>query len=147
MSKQHFILDIVKRGAINGIAFTCLWSSWAYFVNSGHGHEAALKSAITQASFTIINAFLFSIVMEFMFSYSKGKQQQLVLAFLLPNSITTAVLYAVHWSRETPNIGATILPSIIVVAVFSLTYVLVIGPRKNQQNDKDHEVYPVTDQP
>ena len=130
MNKHYSVLNIIKRGALTGVFFTCVWSGWAYFANAEYGHAVALKSAVTQASFTIVNAFAFTVVMEFMFAYSKGNIQRLLLAFLLPNSITTIVLYSMHWYRDTPNIMITILPSIIVVAALSLIYVLVIGPKK-----------------
>jgi len=131
MENHYSILNILKRGALTGTIFTCIWATWAYFANIEHGHAIVLKSAITQASFTIVNAFVFTVLMEFMFAYSKGKIQRLMLAFLLPNTMTASVLYSMHWYRDTPNILVTVLPSIFVIATLSLIYVLVVGPKKH----------------
>jgi hypothetical protein len=38
-----------------------------------------------------------------------------------------------NWSRETPNIIVTILPSLIIMTAFSLLYVLVLGPKKEME--------------
>lgn len=130
MNENYTPKKILMRGLLSGLFFTALWSSWAYYANSTHGAEAAKKAAITQGSFTIINAFLFTVIMEYMFSIGKTTLMRVLLAFVLPNSIVAVVLTSLHYYRGTPNVLATVSPSLIIVAVLSLGYVLVVGPRK-----------------
>jgi len=130
MNENYTLKKILIRGALSGLFFTALWSSWAYYANLAHGTAAAQKAAITQGSFTIINAFLFTVIMEYMFSIGKTFFMRLLLAFVLPNAIVAVVLTSLHHYRGTPNVLATVTPSITIVAVLSLGYVLVVGPRK-----------------
>lgn len=133
MHENFTLKKILGRGLLSGLFFTALWSGWAYYVNFSHGAAAAQKAAITQGSFTIINASVFTIVMEYMFSVGKTLFMRLLLAFLLPNGIVAVILTSLHYYRGTPNVLATVSPSLIIVAVLSLIYVLVIGPRKMAQ--------------
>lgn len=130
MLENYTVKKILIRGFLSGMFFTALWSSWAYYANFGYGALAAQKAAITQGSFTIINAFLFTVIMEYMFSIGKTRLARLLLAFVLPNSIVMVVLTSLHYYRGTPNVLATVSPSLIIVALLSLAYVLVVGPRK-----------------
>lgn len=133
MNDNYTLKKILMRGLLSGLFFTALWSSWAYYANLAHGAAAARKAAITQGSFTIINAFLFTVIMEYMFSIGKTTLMRVILAFVLPNSIVAVVLTSLHYYRGTPNVVATVSPSLIIVAVLSLGYVLVVGPRKLKQ--------------
>ncbi|MBL8019143.1 MAG: hypothetical protein JNM27_05725 [Leptospirales bacterium] len=133
MHENFTVKKILARGLLSGLFFTALWSTWAYYANLSHGAAAAQKAAITQGSFTIINAAVFTIVMEYMFSVGKTVLMRLLLAFLLPNGIVAVILTSLHYYRGTPNVLATVSPSLIIVAALSLIYVLVIGPRKMAQ--------------
>lgn len=130
MNENYTLKKILLRGLVSGLIFTVLWSSWAYYANSGSGPAAAEKAAITQGSFTIINAFLFTVIMEYLFSVGKSPMMRFLLAFLLPNAIVIVVLSSIHYYRGTPNVFITVAPSLTIVAALSLAYVLVVGPRK-----------------
>jgi len=93
-----------------------------------------------QGSFTIINAFAFTVVMEYMFSIGKTVFVRLLLAFALPNAIVTVILTSLHCYRGTPNVLATVSPSLIIVAVLSLIYVLIVGTRKMRQGQSGEAV-------
>lgn len=134
--QDYTLKKILIRGLLSGAFFTALWSAWAYYANLGHGVAAAQKAAITQGSFTIINAFVFTVVMEYMFSAAKTAVSRLLMAFVLPNSVVVVVLTSLHYFRGTPNIASTVAPSLIIVALLSLIYVLVIGPRKLKSQAK-----------
>ncbi len=130
MNENYTLKKILIRGILSGLFFTALWSSWAYYANMAYGVEAARKAAITQGSFTIVNAFLFTVIMEYMFSIGKTAFTRLLLAFVLPNSIVAVVLTSLHYYRGTPNVLTTVAPSLVIVAALSLGYVLIVGPRK-----------------
>ncbi len=130
MNANYTLKRILMRGLLSGLIFTTLWSSWAYYANSGAGSAAAEKAAVTQGSFTIINAFLFTVIMEYLFFIGRSPLMRFLLAFALPNSIVIVVLSSIHYFRGTPNVLATVAPSLTIVAALSLVYVLVVGPRK-----------------
>ncbi len=130
MLENYTFKKILTRGLISGTVFTILWSSWAYYANLQHGAAAAQRAAITQGTFTIINAFVYTIVMEYMFARGNSKLTRFLLAFVLPNLVVTILLTRLHALRGTPNILATVSPSLAIVYSLSLVYVLVIGPRK-----------------
>jgi hypothetical protein len=98
-----------------------------------HGAHAAQRAAITQASFTIINAFVYTVFMEYMFAKGGSRSSRFLMAFVVPNLVVTGLLTQLHVYRETPNVLATIAPSLSIVYALSLFYVLVVGPRKLQE--------------
>lgn len=130
MEENYSFKKIFIRGIISGIVFTALWSTWAYYANLAHRAELAKKASITQGSFTIINAFIYTILVEYLFSIGKTKFVRIVLAFVLPNILVTILLTSLHHLRGTPNVLATVTPSLTIIYALSLIYVLVIGPRK-----------------
>lgn len=127
---EFSIASIIKRGALNGIVFALLWASWAYYINRTSGDAAAFRAAVTQASFTIVNAFVYSVLMEYLFSLSNNKTTQFILAWIIPNTLVTVLLVSIHHLRGTPEIFATVAPPLAVVFALSAAYTFLIGPRK-----------------
>lgn len=123
------IKNILIRGSRNGLIFTTLWASWAYYVNSSSGAELAMKAAITQGCFTMINGFIYSVLMEYLFSLGKNSVSRIFLGFVVPNALLTVILITVHIIRGTPEIAMTVIPSLSTVYVLSMVYVTVLGPK------------------
>lgn len=134
MNARYSAINILKRGLFSGIVFTLLWSSWAYYINSSYGNDVAIRAAITQAGFTIINAFIYTVFMESMFSKGNSQLNRFVLAFILPNALVTIALVGIHIIRDTPNVSETVMPSLLVVYLLSLFYVLILGPKKLKEH-------------
>lgn len=130
MNDSYSIKNLVKRGLLSGFVFTILWSSWAYYINSPHGDEAAIRAAFTQGCFTIVNAFIYTVFMEAMFFRGKTQLSRFLLAFIMPNTAVTILLLGIHFFRGTPNVIDTSLPSLIIAYILSFSYVVVVGPRK-----------------
>jgi hypothetical protein len=128
--KATSVFGIIKRGVISGAIFTLLWSGWAFYINFEHGSLKATNAAIAQGSFTIINAFLYTVIMESLYEVSKTKLTRFINAFIVPNTIMTTILYFVHSLNETPNILGTIVPSLTVVYLISFSWVVYIAPRR-----------------
>ena len=90
MNDNFTAKKIILRGLLSGISFTVLWSSWAYYVNLSPGGEAvASRAAFTQGSFTIVNAFVYTVFMESMFMVGKTMYMRILLAFIVPNILMT----------------------------------------------------------
>ena len=134
MQDNFTFKKILKRGLVSGTVFTLLWASWAYYANMSHCEAAAQRAAITQASFTVVNAFVYTMFMEYMFSRGNSVLSRFLLAFVVPNLVVTALLTQLHVYRETPNVLATVAPSLSIVYALSLFYVLFVGPRKLKES-------------
>jgi hypothetical protein len=127
--QTHFSLkNILVRGALTGAFFVIFWSGWAYYSNLMYGESEAVRAAITQGSFTLVNTFVYTVFMEYMFAISKSKTARFMMAFILPNIIATVALAGVHISRGTPNILQTIMPILLVFWSLSLVYITYIVP-------------------
>ena len=127
-------IEILKRGIINGVLFAGLWGSWAYYVNLSDGADIALKSAITQSSFTIINAFVYSVIMEYMYTLGKNIFTRFILASVFPNILVTVILVSLHQYRGTPEIFMTVSPPLAIVFILSLAYVFIVGPKQEKHD-------------
>jgi len=142
MNDNFTIKKIIIRGLLSGLLFTVLWSTWAYFANLSHGEEAASRAAYTQGSFTIINAFFYTMFMEYMFALGKTPAKRFMLAFVVPNLLVTTILSGLHYVRGTPNLLTTVGLLLVFIYTLSLVYVLVIGPRKlkSVEEFQEHQV-------
>lgn len=113
------------RSCVSGIFFVIVWSGWAYYSNLSYGEDKALRSAFTQVGFTMINTFIYTYILEYMFFISRSKIYRIILAFILPNFLATLFLVAVHYFRETPNILQTVFPILLVLYFLSTLYFIL----------------------
>lgn len=129
MTQRNPRTAILKRGLINSALFCVIWGGWAYFANAGHGPAAALEAAKAQAAFTVVNAFVYSVLMEAVFFRVPGILWRNIATLLVPNAVLTAALTGVHWLAGTPALLATVLPQLLIIYALCLVYILVAGPR------------------
>ncbi|MCZ8341496.1 MAG: hypothetical protein O9301_00550 [Leptospira sp.] len=113
-------MKILLRSILSAVVFTSLWSTWAYFANVNFGSEYAKKAAITQGSFTLINSFVYTLILEFLLNHFEGKKHW--IAFLIPNLIVSIVLPLLHIKRGTPNVFFTVLPVLLLIYLISGIY-------------------------
>lgn len=113
-------MKILLRSLLSAVVFTSLWSSWAYFANANFGSEYAKKAAFTQGSFTLINSFVYTVILEFLLNRFEGKKRW--IAFFTPNLIVTIVLPLLHIKRGTPNVFFTVLPVLLIIYLISGLY-------------------------
>lgn len=120
-------MRIFLRSLLSAFIFTTLWSSWAYYANSSFGETYAIKAAITQGSFTFINSFIYTVILEFLLN--RFKKKNLIIAFLIPNVLLSIILPLLHILRDTPNVSYTVIPVLIIIYIISGLY--LISRRKN----------------
>lgn len=136
MTENYSVKKIIFRGLATATFFTVLWASWAYYINMVHGEAAAIRAAITQGSFTIVNGFIYTTLMEYLFSLGRTPLARFGLAFILPNILVTVVLSSMHYLRGTNSLVETVAPLLMLIYSLSLLYVLVLGPRKLNELDE-----------
>ncbi|KZL16259.1 hypothetical protein PsAD2_03484 [Pseudovibrio axinellae] len=124
---------ILKNSAKNAFIFAIIWGCWAWWVNSSHGNEAALRASLTQISFTIVNAFVYSVLMEGLFFVIRPVKLRNIMTFLIPNIAVSVLLTATHMWRGTPNVLATAAAPLCVTFLLSLLYIVVVGPKRLEQ--------------
>lgn len=129
MTQRNPRTAILKRGLINSALFCVIWGGWAYYANSGHGHAAALEAARAQAAFTVVNAFIYSVMLEAVFHRIPRALWRNLATFAIPNAVLTAALTGVHWLAGTPALLETVLPQLLIIYGISLVYIFIIGPR------------------
>ncbi len=103
------------------LLLSSLWAVWSFTINSDHGTEQAIRSAITQSAFTFINTFLYTIYVEYINPKDFKRLKRFSVIYLLPNTVTSATLIVIHAITETPNIVETTSP--IIVFLFLITFI------------------------
>jgi len=114
---------IFFRGIINSFIFSFIWGAWAYYINRVNGDVGAINAAITQVSFTVINAFCYSVFMEYMFSLSQRFSYRILNAWVIPNLLVTVLLISIHYIRETTELMATVSGPLAIIYLVSAYYI------------------------
>jgi hypothetical protein len=104
-----------------GLAFV-VYGGWAFGVNYRHGFEVALAAGLAQGVSSTISTLVISSIIELCFKWFKGKPGGLLLAWLVPPTLTGLMHAAFQWSVGTPEIFLTVLFSVVMGFVFAGIY-------------------------
>jgi len=120
----------LKTSAKTAVLFGALWGGWAWWINSAHGSDIAMRAAQTQVAFTIVNAFVYSLLMEGIFFAIQPVAWRNIITFAIPNTAVTVLLISIHSWRGTPNVLVTSAAPLAIVFALSILYIMVIGPKR-----------------
>ena len=129
-NSQFDVIYILKNSGKTAVIFAIIWGIWAWWINSDHGTEIALRATRTQIAFTIVNAFVYSLLMEGIFFAIRSVIWRNITTFIVPNVIVTVLLISIHTWRGTPNVLVTAAAPLAIVFALSLAYIFVVGPRR-----------------
>ncbi len=104
-----------------GLAFI-LYGGWAFGVNYKHGLPVAGAAGLAQGVSSTISTLIITSIIELCFKWFRGKPGGLLLAWLLPPTLTGLMHAAFQWSVGTPEILLTVLFSVVMGYVFAGVY-------------------------
>lgn len=110
------------RAALFGVSAALLWGSWAFYVNRGAGVGRALRAGLTQALLSFSATLGMSLVLERLFRFGRTPWEGFWIASLGTISLSAGGMTAVHAIAGTPNILATVAPTVALGATFFVVY-------------------------
>jgi hypothetical protein len=113
-----------KRALIVGCGAFVLFGTWALIANRAHPVAAMARAGLTQGALSFTSTAFAVLLLEYLYSRSRTPAQKLVVPALGTPAIVFSTMIGVHALAGTPNIGLTLLPSLISGTIFFLTYTL-----------------------
>lgn len=104
------------------LAFT-LYGGWAFAVNITYDFNTALRAGLAQGISSSVSTLIISSVIEYCYFKCKQKCMGLVLAWVIPPTLTAFMHAGFQWVVNTPEIVETISLSVMMGYVFSGFYV------------------------
>lgn len=109
------------------VAVMCLlafvvYGGWAFGVNYRHGPEVAGAAGLAQGISSTISTLIIATLIELCLKRFRGKPGGLLLAWLVPPTLTGAMHAAFQWSVGTPEILLTVVFSVAMGYLFAGIY-------------------------
>ncbi|MFC1750934.1 hypothetical protein ACFL2V_19250 [Pseudomonadota bacterium] len=95
-----------------------LWGGWAYFINYDDSAYSGIRSGLAQGIASFVMTLSMVHVITHLYNKLSHPVSQLLFPAILVVSLTCSCLIAIHTIVGTPNIGVTILPTLIVAFLF-----------------------------
>ncbi len=130
------------RSLITAIASALGYGLWATLCNWPHGRWRALRAGLTQACLSFTATLSMVLLLEWLFRRGRTPLQGFLAASLGTTLIGAAVMCGVHALTGTPNILATIAPSLSIGTIFFVSYSwgLLVSARRAIAPQRDHRV-------
>lgn len=113
-----------RRALIVGGAAFLLFGGWALFANRAHPASAMVRAALAQGVFSFLSSTFSVLLLEFLYRLGKTPARRIALAAIGTPSLVLLAMTCGHLVAGTPNVVATLLPSWISGAIFSVVYTL-----------------------
>lgn len=109
------------------VAAMCLlafvvYGGWALVVNHSHGFAVARAAGLAQGVSSTISTLIISSLIELCLRAFRGRPGGLLLAWLVPPTLTGLMHAAFQWSVGTPEILLTVLFSVVMGYLFAGIY-------------------------
>lgn len=109
-------------GAMIALAFV-VYGGWAVAVNLEHGIEIAVTAGLAQGVSSSISTLIISAVIEYCYSKFQGHRMGLLLAWLIPPTLTGFMHAVFQLIVGTPDIIETVSFSVVMGYAFGGIYV------------------------
>lgn len=112
----------MRRVTVLAVGAFVLYGGWAVFANWEHGTEAALLAGVTQGALSLASTIVLTTAMEWVFARLSAGVHRFLATGLGPMTVSLLIMALGHVLAGTPEILATMLPSITVGYAFTLLY-------------------------
>ena len=112
------------RSLLAGVAGFVAYGGWAYYANSAHGPEIAMRSGLVQGTYSLVLTFLMTLVTEWLFLAFARVPARIASAMVVISVVLFLSAYGIHMIVGTPEILMTIVPGWIIGSVYTLVYLL-----------------------
>ena len=114
----------VRRTCVLTVLAALAYGGWAVTVNWPHGAALALRAGAVQGASSAATTLVMSAAVERLYAAWSGRPLRGVVAWLVPALLGGCLHLGVHLANGTPEVIATIAPSVLLGAAFTGTYVL-----------------------
>lgn len=119
------MVEKLLRSGFTHVAFAFVaMGGWAYYVNSAHGTDAALRAGLVQGTASAILTALLKRALELVFQRLQASPWRRILPWVLSSICITSLLLLFHTLAGTPNILATIAVPLFVSTTYAIVYTL-----------------------
>ena len=122
MNKHSFDAGQIRRVLFFAVSAFLLYGGWAVFANLRHGRHTSLTAGLTQGLLSLVSTVILTSAMETVFSRLSPGVARFMATGLGPITTTLLLMAVIHFVTGTPEIAATMLPSIVVGYAYSIIY-------------------------
>ena len=115
----------LKRSLFAATASLIGYGGWAFFVNQSAGIEMGLRAAALQGGYSFLLTLSAALVTEKLHQSLPARHSRW-LTVAATSAVVGAVAFGIHYLNGTPHILVTILPGIVIGALFTTMYVVVL---------------------
>ncbi len=109
-----------------------LYGGWGVIANLHHGRSKSLSAGLTQGLLSLVSTAILTSAMETVFRRLSPGVVRFVAAGLGPVTAALLLMAVVHFFTGTPEIVATMLPSIVIGYAYSIIYAAGLTRRCRQ---------------
>lgn len=102
------------------------YGAWAFYINYAYGLEVSIRSGLAQGSYSFVVTLVLTAMVEWLFVRLCAIPFGSIIIFLLVVLLLTTLSTSVNILVGTPNILWTILPSLIVSAVYTALHIFTL---------------------
>lgn len=112
-----------SRALLSAIVAFCFYSLWSWWVNSmvSDDHALVLRSALLQGTYSAVMTVTFTAFLNWTLSKMKCHKRPQI-AVLPPLAFQTVMVTALNVLNNTPDVLATVAPSIIMTGIYGFIY-------------------------
>lgn len=116
-----------QRSAISAAAGFFFYGAWAYFVNSMHGVEAAIKAACVQGSYSFVLTLIMTLLIEGIYRHLFKLFSHSLLVIWGTVLLCCAIIFSTSWwvnaTAGTPEIFDTVILGYVIGGIYTTIYV------------------------
>jgi len=132
MNKHSPDAGQLRRVVFFAVSAFLLYGGWAVFANLDHGLHDSLSAGLTQGLLSLASTAILTSAMETVFRRLSPGVARFLAAGLGPTTATLLLMAVIHFVTGTPEILATMLPSIVVGYAYSIIYAAGLTRRQRQ---------------
>lgn len=137
MNKHSSDTGQIRRVLFFAVSAFLLYGGWAVFANLRHGRHTSLSAGLTQGLLSLVSTVILTSAMETVFSRLSSGVARFIATGLGPTTAVLLLMAAAHFVTGTPEIVATMLPSIVVGYAYSLIYAAGLTRRCRRSADTE----------
>ena len=122
MDKRSLSLGQVSRVVFFSVSAFFIFGGWGVVANLQHDLHERLLAGLTQGLLSLVSTAILTSAMEMVFGRLSPGVARFMSTGLGPITTTLLLMAAAHSVTGTPEVMATMLPSIVVGYSFSLIY-------------------------
>lgn len=128
------------RGQLRRVVFFAgsaffLFGGWGVLANMQHGTGKSLSAGLTQGLLSLVSTAILTTAMEALFRRLSPGAARFIATGLGPITAAQLLMAVAHFFTGTPEIMATMLPSIVVGYSYSLAYATGLTRRYRQLSE------------